>query len=313
MDKLKIGIVGDTGMVGQEIQKILANHPGVEIIFRQNSKRTEGNVAPTNLVFLATKDEESMRYAPDLINMGKRVIDMSGAFRLRRQEFEKWYSMEHTASKLLPTTVYGLPGLGPLQREKIAGAQLVANPGCYPTSVILAIQPITAGLIHEASVVSTSGMSGARKEIAVTSNERSYNYGRRHKHVPEMERYTGFKIDFTPIILESVERGINTNIRVKLWGECRDMAEGTVVEQITAHINSFYCEEDMVTAVIDTAEKCWGTRDVNGTHKAIIKVRVDEGYAYISSMIDNLWKGAASQAVENMNIMFGLPRLQGIV
>ena len=314
----KIGIFGDTGMVGQEIEKVLENHDQVEIVFRKNSRREVGDLNDCDLVFLATKDPESMVYAAKAFELGKKVIDMSGAFRFPREQFEKEYAPRielgpygsaHQAAALLGEAVYGMPAL---LRDGIAEAWVVGNPGCYPTSVILALKPLKGLVYGQATIVATSGNSGARKEIENEANEITYSYGRRHKHVPEMERYSSFDVDFTPVVLRSVFRGINTNIKIELAGPLKNLPEAEAVEKLSRAITHAYQPEDLVFVVEDTADKGWGTRDVVDTHKLLIKIRVDAGYAYICSLIDNLGKGAASQAVENMNIMLGLPRLYGI-
>lgn len=306
----KVGIVGYTGMVGQEIAKVLRNHDQVEIVYRKNSKGEEGSLNKCQIVFLATKDPESMEFSKTAAGLGIRIIDMSGAFRLDQDLFEKWYGISHTAKELLPKAVYGMPAFN---RDKTAKADIVANPGCYATSVILALRPLKGLIENEVSIVSTSGNSGARRECDEISDDVTYSYGRKHKHVPEMETYTGFKVDFTPIVLRSVYKGINTNIRGVLKDKLRNIPEEEAREIIENAIRSAYCQEDRVFVVRDGKEKMYGTRDVNDTHDIIIKVRVDEGKVYINSLIDNLMKGAASQGVENMNIMFGLPRLTGII
>ena len=314
----KIGIFGDTGMVGQEIEKILKNHNQVEIVFRKNSRREAGNLNDCELVFLATKEPESMEYAPKAITLRKRVIDMSGAFRLPIKQFEKEYAPRielgpygsaHQAPELLEDAVYGMPAL---LHNQIAEAKLVGNPGCYPTSVVLALRPLKGLVEGKATIVATSGNSGARREVDEQSNEITYSYGRKHRHVPEMEWYSGFEVNFTPIVLKSVFRGINANIRVELAEPLKYLSEAEAVEKLSQAIRSAYRPEDLVFIVEDTADKEWGTRDVVNTHKLFVKIRVDEGFAYICSIVDNLGKGAASQAVENMNIMLGLSRLHGI-
>ena len=314
----KIGIFGDTGMVGQEIEKVLKNHDQVKIVFRKNSRREEGSLNDCDLVFLATKDPESMAYAPEALELGKKAIDMSGAFRLPRELFEIEYAPRielgpygsaHQVPELLAEAVYGMPAL---LQDQIAEARLVGNPGCYPTSVILALRPLKGLVQGPATIVATSGNSGARKEVEDESNEITYDYGGKHKHVPEMERYSGFDVDFTPIVLRSVFRGINANIKVELTEPLKHLSEAEAAEKLSLTIKSTYQPDDLVLIVEDTADKWWGTRDVVDTHKLLIKVGVDEGCAYICSLVDNLGKGAASQAVENMNIMLGLPRLYGI-
>ncbi len=311
MAKHNIGIFGDTGMVGQEIGRILEGHDQVSIEFVQNSKRSIGRLKNCNLVFLATKDAESMKYALQARDLGKKVIDMSGAFRLPRETFEQGYGIEHTAPLLIQDSVYGLPAYF---RDEIAGAHLVANPGCYATSVVLALKPLH-GLLREdqkISIVSTSGNSGARKGVEAESNEVTYNYGTKHKHVPEMALYSGFDLDFTPIVLRSVFRGINTNIRAELSDKLKELSDDEAAKILTGRTEECYVPEDLVFVVQDNEEQQFGTKDVNRTHKLLLKIRVDHGFAYLNSLVDNMGKGAASQAVENMNIMLGLPRLYAI-
>jgi N-acetyl-gamma-glutamyl-phosphate reductase len=250
-----------------------------------------------------------MMNAEEMRSLGLRVIDMSGAFRLSVEEFEKWYGMEHAKPELLEEAVYGMPALF---KERIKDANLVANPGCYPTSVILPLHPIQDLIVGEATVVSTSGNSGARRTVEDESNDITYSFGRRHKHVPEMRRYSGVSVNFTPIVLRSVFRGINTNIRVRLNDDLASLSEEEAVKVLEDRIRSAYEEEDLVFVVRDTAEKSYGTKDINNTNRLVVKVRVDDGHAYINSLVDNLGKGAASQAVENMNLMLGLPRFNGI-
>ena len=309
--KAKVGIFGYSGMVGSEIVKLLAGHGGVRVAFRQNSKGSEGELSGCSVAFLATKDGESMRFAPEALAAGVRVIDMSGAFRLGRPEFEKWYGLEHAAPELLCEAVYGMPAL---YAEGIAGARLVAVPGCYPTAVILALRPLRdrALVRGEAIVFATSGNSGARNEAEAESNEITYAFGSMHKHVPEMHKYTGLDIDFNPVVLRSVFRGINANIRVALSDELASLENGAAAERLEQAIGAAYCDEDLVKAVRDSKEYQYGTRDVNNTNKMLVKFRAANGYAYINSLIDNLYKGAAGQAIENMNLMLGFPRLQGL-
>ena len=150
-----VGIVGFTGMVGQELTRIIEqeNNKELKIAFRMNSSERIGNAKDCDVVFLATRDKESMMNAEEMRSLGLRVIDMSGAFRLSVEEFEKWYGMEHAKPELLEEAVYGMPALF---KERIKDANLVANPGCYPTSVILPLHPIQDLIVGEATVVSTS-------------------------------------------------------------------------------------------------------------------------------------------------------------
>ncbi len=306
---LEVGIYGDTGMVGQELDRTLARHDKARVVFRQNSKRREGEIGTCDVVFLATRDPDSMRFAPEALGAGARVIDMSGAYRLPQEAFEAWYQLKHETPDLLSEAVYGMPAL---YEEEIAQARLVANPGCYPTSVILPLKPLQGLVEGTAVVVSTSGNSGARREVEEESNEITYSFGRRHKHVPEMELFSGFTVSFTPLVLRSVFAGINTNIRVALGPDLRSRSGEDAEARLRDAILSEYKPDDLVQVVEDEKDKQWGTRDAVATHKLLVKLSVDEGHAYICAMEDNLGKGAASQAVENMNLMAGLPRLHGI-
>ena len=309
MTVIKTGIYGDTGMVGQEIEKGLQRHDRATIVFRQNSKRRAGNLTDCDVAFLATKDPESMRFAPEALTAGVKVIDMSGAFRLPKAAFEAGYGMAHTAPELLKEAVYGLPALF---AKQIAQARLVGNPGCYPTSVILALHPLKTLVQGEATIVATSGNSGARAEVETVANEIAYNYGKQHKHVPEMALYSGFDVNFTPIVLRSVFAGINANIRIELAADLKSLPCDEAATRLREAISRAYDPDDLVRVVEDSDAHRWGTRDVVGTNALIIKLAVDDGFAYINALEDNLGKGAATQAVENMNLMQGLPRLYGI-
>ncbi|MFT5370210.1 MAG: N-acetyl-gamma-glutamyl-phosphate reductase [Candidatus Latescibacterota bacterium] len=306
---ISVGIYGDTGMVGQEIQKVLAHHDQAAVIFKQNSKRQEGTLGDCDVVFLATKDPESMLFASEALAAGCKVIDMSGAFRLPREQFEAAYGLTHMTPELLKEAVYGMPALF---AKEIASARLIGNPGCYPTSVILSLRPLKGLVQGEATVVSTSGNSGARAEVEETANEVTYSFGKNHKHVPEMVIYSGHSVNFTPIVLRSVFAGINSNIRIELADSLKALTEDEAAAKLRETIAAAYGEDDLVKVVVDSADHQWGTRDVVGTHLLLIKLGVDEGFVYINALEDNLGKGAASQAVENMNLMQGLSRLQGI-
>ncbi|MBQ8165146.1 MAG: hypothetical protein IJZ94_04955 [Clostridia bacterium] len=311
-DCYKIGIIGYTGMVGQELTRIFETGAygildlekvKVEIAYKRNSKEEFGKLEDCDVVYLATKDQASLDSVSDVLNAGCRVIDMSGAFRLDKEKFEKWYGIEHTQPELFEKAVYGMPALN---RDKIKDAVLVANPGCYATSVILALNPIRDMVEGEATVVSTSGNSGARKSVEEVSDDWAYSYGHKHKHVPEMAMYSGVEVNFTPVVLRSVFKGINTNIRVKLCADLAKLPAKDAAEKLESAIKNAYTSADGVYVVRDSKEVSYGTKFVNDTNNMCIKVNVEDGYAYINSCIDNLGKGAASQAVQNFKIMCGL-------
>ena len=308
----KVGIIGYTGMVGQELTRVFEegaygvlspDQAEVRIVYRRNSTGEEGSLADCDVVFLATKDKASLDSVQECLDAGCKVIDMSGAFRLDKEKFEKWYKLEHTQPELLKEAVYGMPAIN---REKIKTARLVANPGCYATSVILALYPIRDLVRGEATVVASSGNSGARKSVEEISDDWAYSYGHKHKHVPEMALYSGVDVNFTPVVLRSVFKGINANIRVQLSDELAAMSDEDARAVLEERIRNAYSPLDLVSVVRDSAEQSFGTRVVNDTNSISIKVNVDEGFAYINSCLDNLGKGAASQAVQNFKIMCGI-------
>jgi len=250
---IKIGIFGDTGVVGSEIGRILKHHPSADVVYRKNSEREEGSLGDCELVFLALKDEDSLREVPQLLRAGKRIIDMSVAFRLNKE------------------AVYGLPAVF---RKQIREAKLVANPGCYATVFILTMKPLESYVKGPLSVNAISGRSGSRKEVLDASNQVTYNWGTNHKHVPEMEKYAEIKVrNFSPIVSESVSKGINMNIEFPL-SEDLDGSDAEKAERLRAAIVDAYEDEDLIKVVLDTNDKKYGDGDVNDTHFVLInKVR----------------------------------------
>ena len=241
---LRVGIYGDTGMVGQEIERVLAHHDRAEIGFRQNSRRRQGALDECELVFLATKDPESMQFAPQALDAGARVIDMSGAFRLPRRLFEAGYGLDHRAPALLEEAVYGMPALF---ADRIAGARLVGNPGCYPTSVILALKPLEGMVQGEATVVATSGNSGARREVQQEPDEVTYSFGRRHKHVPEMEFYSGFRVELHACLSCGRYSRVSMPIYESNWPtDLKAFPPPEASRQLIEAIASAYTDEDLV-------------------------------------------------------------------
>jgi len=312
-DCYKVGIIGYTGMVGQELIRIFETGAygvldiekvKVEIAYKRNSSEEIGRLEDCEVVFLATKDQASLDCVQEVLDAGCRVIDMSGAFRLDKERFEAWYGIEHTKPELFEKAVYGMPAIF---RDKIKDAVLVANPGCYATSVILALYPLSGFLEGEATVVSTSGNSGARKSVEDVSDEWAYSYGHRHKHVPEMMMYTGMDVNFTPVVLRSVFKGINTNIRVKLSEAVRSLPFDEQWDLLENALKYAYPVGSGLKIAFHWASSCvCSTKVVNDTNNICVKVNIEDGYAYINSCIDNLGKGAAAQAVENFKIMCGI-------
>jgi N-acetyl-gamma-glutamyl-phosphate reductase len=235
------------------------------------------------------------------------VVDLSADFRLRDQDvYEQWY-VEHQAAELLGGAVYGLPERN---REQIKGAGLVANPGCYPTASILALAPL-APFIADAVIDAKSGVSGAGREasavthfVSVDENVKPYGVGQ-HRHMPEIDQelaLAGAKelaVTFTPHLVP-LDQGELVSCYVTL-NEAVDIA---------ALYAAAYDSEPFVEVV----DHLPGVREVRGTNLCRINARIDErtGKAFVFAVIDNLWKGAASQAIQNLNLMLGFPEAQGI-
>ncbi|HUI55333.1 MAG TPA: N-acetyl-gamma-glutamyl-phosphate reductase [Bryobacteraceae bacterium] len=331
-----VGIVGYRGYSGSELLRILQHHPNVTPVLldhhedsRHHSpirnhktpacfpcKAESVRDADLTLVFLATPPEVSMELAPDMLGAGARVVDLSGAFRLRTAEnYSTWYKEPHTQPALLAEAVYGLPELC---RERIRGARLVANPGCYPTAANLAIRPLleaetvdrTAGIVCDAK----SGVSGAGRKPShrtsfceVTENFSAYSI-LRHRHVPEVLQVSGLEdreFSFTAQLLP-LDRGILETIYFRVNGSAS-------AEDLIAVYEKRYASEPFVRLY-----QPGHTPDLRGvarTNFCDLGVTVDAhtGRAVVISAIDNLVKGAAGQAVQNMNLMLGYPETEGLL
>jgi len=311
----KAGVAGVSGYSGRELLRILARHPGVEAmeIPRESEAGAAVKEHTLDIVFLATPHEVSLEAAPAALAAGARVIDLSGAFRLKHAaHYDRWYKMRHTRPDLLAEAVYGMPEL---DRTGIAAARLVANPGCYPTSVILALAPLLASQLvdGDAGIVcdSKSGVSGAGHKpaagthfSAVQENFRAYGI-LEHRHVPEMVQALGVPFgdfQFTAHLLP-VDRGILSTIYVKL-------ARSASLEEIHAIYTARYPDGGFVRIRRQAPD----LHGVQRTNYCDIHVTLssDSRRAVIVSAIDNLVKGAAGQAVQNMNLMLGFPEDEGL-
>lgn len=333
---IRAGIVGFRGYSGAELIQILHRHPHAEPVLMEHRADPDDHSRPRSyrgparipctgeavraeglgVVFLATPPEVSMELAPEMLAAGARVIDLSGAFRLRTPEtFKKWYREEHSQPALLAEAVYGLPEF---YREKVKSARLLSNPGCYPTAANLAIQPlVAAGVVDlDAGIVcdAKSGVSGAGRKptlkthfCEVTGNFSAYSL-LDHRHVPEVlmnSHVDAAHFSFTAHLLP-IHRGILETIYVRLRG----------VESAAALVELYekrYAGEPFVRLyhpnhVPDVAA-------VNHTNFCDIGVKYDAatGRAVVVSVIDNLVKGAAGQAVQNMNLMLGYGETEGLL
>jgi N-acetyl-gamma-glutamyl-phosphate reductase len=334
--KARIGIVGYRGYSGAELVRILQHHPSVETVLLEH--REDAGESPSirrakdperlpcdpeiirkeqfAVVFLATPAEVSMDLAPALLDTGARVIDLSGAFRLRTPEnYSAWYKAPHTQPALLAEAVYGLPEFC---RAGIPAARLVANPGCYPTAANLALRPLLeAGIIDRAAGIvcdAKSGVSGAGRKptlktsfCEVTANFSAYSV-LTHRHVPEVLQVSGLEegeFSFTAQLLP-VDRGILETIyfrapAVKSAADLLDLYEKRYAAEPFIRLYNPGHLPDL--------------RDVAGANFCDLGVTFDPhtGRAVVVSAIDNLVKGAAGQAIQNMNLLLGFPETEALL
>jgi N-acetyl-gamma-glutamyl-phosphate reductase len=325
----RIGVVGFRGYSGTELVRLLRRHPQVEPVLLEHRQDSAEPPAPLNarplarvpltpetvksenlaLVFLATPAEVSMQLAPDLLAAGAKVIDLSGAFRFAdAATYSRWYKEPHRAPALLSQAVYGLPEFC---RQRIAGARLVANPGCYPTAANLAIQPLLAAGIVErgAGLVcdAKSGVSGAGRKASlhtsfceVTANFSAYSV-LDHRHVPEIlmiSKLEEGELSFTAHLIP-IDRGILETI----YFRARNISSAA---DLLAVYRERYANEPFIRLYQPGVLP--DIRGVDRTNFCDIGVRFDpaSGRGVVVSVIDNLVKGAAGQAIQNMNLLFGL-------
>jgi len=338
---IKVGIVGASGYTGEELARLILSHPEVELTVatsRQFAGRKISDVFPNlrgladivledagpeeiigraDLVFTAVPHQTAMDIVPKFLAAGCKVVDLSADFRINDAGvYEKWYQA-HSAPEYLAQAVYGLPEL---YRDKIKKTSLVANPGCYPTSIILGAAPlIKAGLIDAATIIadSKSGTSGAGRAAQVGSlfcevadGFRAYKVGE-HRHTPEIEQELSaladreVTISFTPHLLP-ISRGILSTVYAKLH-------DGVDSAKVASTYEEFYRDEKFVRLCpVGTYP---ATQYVRGSNFCDIGFKVDPrtGRVVILSAIDNLVKGAAGQAVQNMNVVFGLEESLGLI
>lgn len=338
--KTRVAIVGATGYAGAELTAILARHSGVELAALFHSGRGEsapfgaihkslrGGKGPDAVgfttgaladaapecVFLATPNEASAEIAPALIDAGVRVIDLSGAFRLKRATaYPEWYGFEHPRPDLLESAVYGMTEWC---NGELRTAPLVANPGCYPTAILLALRPLAPMLDREQAVIcdAKSGVSGAGKKSDVAwsfaeldGNFKAYNVAH-HRHTPEIRQGLPLprntEVVFVPHLLPTV-RGILATMHVAFSGK-------RAAEELSAAYETWYGGAPFVDIL--PAGTLPELRDVVETPRAAIGfVLLEQGRrAVVVSVIDNLLKGAASQATQNFNRMFGYDETEGL-
>jgi N-acetyl-gamma-glutamyl-phosphate reductase len=336
MNKYKAGVVGFSGYSGQELVRLLAAHPQADPVLLEHRQDQGGRPSPVNhpqprrapctpesvraeglaVVFLATPPEVSMDLAPALLDAGAKVIDLSGAFRLRdAATYSHWYKREHTAPQLLSEAVYGLPEFC---RQRIRTARLIANPGCYPTAANLAIQPLIAsGVVDRSAGIvcdAKSGVSGAGRKASLKTSfcEIADNFSvysvLDHRHVAEVLMVSGLEepeLTFTAHLLP-IDRGILETIYVRTHNikSAEDLLDIYLRHYQTEKFVRLYHPGSWP----DLAS-------VNRTNFCDIGFTFDPatGRAIIVSAIDNLVKGAAGQAIQNMNLMLGCDETAGLL
>jgi N-acetyl-gamma-glutamyl-phosphate reductase len=342
---IKVGVFGATGYAGYELLRWLGRHREARVIFATSESQAgksladvfagpldapllAGDDAPldqADVVFLALPHGVAAHTARRARSAGARVVDLSADFRLRTPEaYRQWYAHDHPAPDMLPAP-YGLPELN---RAALADAALIANPGCYPTSVLLGIAPLLrAGALSDGTIIvdSKSGVSGAGRPpkqhthfVEVNESLAPYSIGRAHRHVGEMEQEAARlaaghapltavqaapQIIFTPHLLP-VSRGILSTIYARIpegWGEA----------QVRALYAELYDGEPFVR-VLPPGQLATIAHTSHTNQCAISLTLARRGLLIVVSSIDNLVKGAAGQAIQNMNVMFGLPETEGL-
>lgn len=332
---IRVGIVGGTGYTGAELLRLLARHPQATpavITSRSEaglpvaemfphlrgrldlcfSEPDTGALAECDLVFFATPNGTAMKSVPELLERGTRVIDLAADFRLKDPAlWEHWYGMPHQCPELLAETVYGLPEVN---RDAIRRARLIANPGCYPTAVTLGFLPLLerraidpTWLIADAK----SGVSGAGRKAEtsllmaeVGESFKAYSVSG-HRHLPEitqnLQTFAGIEVGltFVPHLVPMI-RGIEATLYARLTDDGLDLA---------ALYQSRYVDEPFVDFMTSGSPD---TRSVRGSNDCRIAVARQGDIVIVQSVIDNLVKGAAGQAVQNMNLMFGFDETLGL-
>ncbi len=334
---VSVGIVGATGYTGVELLRLLLKHPQVSIRLVTSRKEagvaladvypnlrghtalrfTDADVAALaecDVVFFATPSAVAMHMAPALLQAGVRVIDLSADFRLRSAaEWERWYGLEHACPEQLPHAVYGLPELN---REAIKQARLVANPGCYPTAILLGFLPLlkAQAVVPDLIADAKSGVSGAGRNATmnnlfpeVSDSFKAYSAAG-HRHQPEILQSLNAvsaqdcSLVFVPHLTPAI-RGIHATLYARLLDVEADLQQIFQCE---------YHEETFVDVLPPGAHP--DTRSVRGGNSCRIAVHRQPGsdYVIVLSVIDNLVKGAAGQAIQNMNIMHGFDESAGL-
>jgi len=340
MPQIRAGIINVTGYIGAELARLLCQHPQVELVTvtgRSAAGQKLGDVFPnfagTNYIIKAELDSEidiafsamphksNVDVVPSLLKQGIRVVDASADFRLKDAgEYSKWYGFTHPSPDLLREAVFGLPEL---HQSEIASASLVANPGCYSTGALLALAPVVKeGLIYPDIVVdSKSGVSGAGRTLSLTThyseaNEDICAYSLEgHRHLPEIEQeLKALNPPFSPSItfvphLVPMTRGILSTCYARLRDD-KLLKDAKAEKKLSRIYREFYKHAPFVQITIKPPH----TKHVWGTNFCLVYPTVDlkTGRLIVISCLDNLVKGGAGQAVQNMNLMFNLSETTGL-
>ena len=343
MPTRKIGILGGTGYTGVELLRILATHPGTSvdvITSRKQAGRPITELFPSlegryrlkfsdpeaaelrqcDFVFCAAPSGVAMKYAEELLDAGTRLIDLSADFRIRDiPTWEKWYGTQHLCPQLVENAVYGLTEVN---RTQLVNARLVANPGCYATCIQLGFLPLVENdLIEPDSLIADakSGVSGAGRKAdlgtafsEVSDSFRAYSASG-HRHLPEIVQELGAASDhpieliFTPHLLP-----INRGIFATLYARLKESARGMTMEDLQAVYLDRYQEEPFIQVMTSGSHP--DVRSVRGSNHCRLALHRQQSGSTITVLAveDNLTKGAAGQAVQNMNIMAGFPETMGL-
>jgi N-acetyl-gamma-glutamyl-phosphate reductase len=333
---LRAGVLGATGYTGIELLALLSEHADVEVAFAASESNAgrdlaevfpgaahmrlihpdEASIGDVDVLFLCLPHTASAPVAQKALKQDVRVVDLSADFRLKDPAaYAEWYGVVHPCPELLRQSVYGLTEI---ERARLANADLVANPGCYPTSALLGLWPLACANVILGPIIidAKSGVSGAGRSpkpethfVEVADNLKPYSIGRAHRHLPEIEQelqsWTGLHQDvvFSPHLLP-VPRGLLSTIYVTLdsgWDELR--VRETYLQA--------FADEPFVDVLPQGQLATLG--HVNHTNRCAIGITLADRTLIITSAIDNLLKGASGQAVQNMNVMFGLAETEGLL
>ncbi len=295
---MKVAVFGVFGYLGIELIKILSQREDVEIVFVSSSMEDIGKLKNAEMAFLALSAKDSLHLTPRLLYEGMRVIDLSGAYRIKNPSaYPVYYGFEHYYPDLLQKAVYGLPEKNP---NEIKNAKLIANPGCYATAINLGLLPlISTGFIRQSTKIvieATSGYSGAGKYAKIPKSIRPYKSGRKHQHIPEIEQELNIpnQILMYPKVAPWLN-GIDIFIHLDI-----SLGEGF---DLFFFYESVYKNQPFIKIKSADFSSC----DLIGTNFCFISpIRRNASQITIKIAIDNLMKGGAGQAIQNLNIIMGL-------